>query len=167
VFLIKTSLFFVVFNTAWAFFAFSMPMFENYRPRGGWARFDLALLFDPCYWNFRVLGCHANVCTTISLKIFRVRKPNFQESFRVDKINCVWNFFTEILQYECEIAKKVKVCLFTPTSLIFKHFDLKFHRIPTGVPIKPWKFHSNTLLESREKVNKPRVGSNCTQCTAS
>ena len=50
------------------------------------ARFDLALLFDPCYWDFRVLGCRfRDLRTNISLKMLRVRTPNFQGGLRVAK----------------------------------------------------------------------------------
>ena len=72
-------------------------------------------------------------------------------------------FQTEILKTECEILKIVKVYLSTASSFIFEHFDLKFHRLSTRVPImKPWKFHLNKLLGLREKVDKPRGSSNFT-----
>ena len=75
------------------------------------ATFDLALLFDPCYWNFRVLGCQTYLCTTISLKIFRVRTPNFQGSFVVEKINYVWNFISKYSKMNVKYRKRWKFTL--------------------------------------------------------
>ena len=55
------------------------------------------MIFDPygfpyCFGYFRVLGCQTYLCTTISLKILRVRITNFQKSLRNALTNGVWNF---------------------------------------------------------------------------
>ena len=111
------------------------------------ARFDLALQFDGSIIRSMLLELQGTWMsiqgtwmsglslydsiyknTLSSHTKFSGNVKSYQNKLRM-------KFETELLKNECEILKKVKVYLFAPSSFIFQHFDLEFHRLSTRLPI--------------------------------